>query len=87
MLRRAVLVEFREHTAGGQELTAELGAALTAKQWQHLTGSYAARLQRSGTRPQSHALRTGLTGRLACRVSALVDRTLDMLRSRASRPV
>ncbi len=84
-LRRAVLAALREHTAGDREMTAELRAALTAQQWQDLTGRYTSRLQRGPTRPHPHTPRTGLSGRLAYRVSALVDRTLDVLDSRAIR--
>ncbi len=77
----------REHTAGEQEMIAELPAALTIQQWQDVTGSYAARLQRCPTRPHPHASRAGLAGRLAYRASARVDRILDVLDSCAIRPV
>ncbi len=86
-LRRALVAALREHSAGEQELTAELRAALTADQWQDLTGRYASRLQRGPTRPHPYTPRTGLGGRLAYRVSARVDRTLDVLDSRVIRGV
>lgn len=86
-LRRTVLAALHEHTAGEREMTAELRAALTAAQWQSLAGSYAARLQHGPTRPHPHTPRSGLAGRIAYRVSALVDRVLDVLDSRAARPV
>jgi hypothetical protein len=86
-LRRKVLAALHEHTAGEQELTSQLRAALTAQQWQDLTARYTSRLQRGPTRPHPHAPRAGLAGSLAYRLSAGVDRILDVLDSRAIRPV
>lgn len=86
-LRRQVLTALREHSAGERALIAQLQSALTGEQWGDLAGQYADRLQRGPTRPHPHTLRTGVLGRLAHRVSAVVDRTLDVLDSRAVRPV
>jgi hypothetical protein len=86
-LRGAVLGALREHTAGEQELTGLLRAALTSEQWQELVGAYRSRLRSGPTRPHPHTPGTGLVGRLAYGMSARVDRVLDVLDSRIVRPV
>ena len=86
-LRRNVLAALRAHSAGERELIRHLTSALTGEQWQYVASQYTERLQRGPTRPHPHTPRTGLPGRLAYRLSAAVDRTLDVLDSRAVRPV
>jgi hypothetical protein len=86
-LRRAVLRALREHSSAERDLLARLREELTARQWTELTGRYAERLQRGPTRPHPHVPSRGPAGRAAYRLSTWADHVLDVLDSRAVRPV
>lgn len=86
-LRRAVLAALREYSLAERDLLTRLREALTARQWTELTGRYAEHLRRGPTRPHPHARRTGVSGRAAYRLATWADHVLDVLDSRAVRPV
>ena len=86
-LRRGLLDALGEHSAGERDLLAWLRRQLTESQWMELAVQYDQRLQRGPTRPHPYTPRGGPAGRLAYRLSSRVDHLLDVLDSRAVRPI